>query len=154
MPARNAKSAASRRSDVSDIKLSGYELIRRRKPRGKLATIRDYAKIKWRPWKPDEMLFSDERMRDLEVAARMAYGIMLMTREKTINMYKKLDHDLVDHMMADLTSAAEQLKGIAAMIEVAYLRVLAAGSAYALAGGKVVIDKKEGSRAADDGGAA
>jgi hypothetical protein len=50
MPAINAKPVAPRRSAVSDVLLSGYDLKKRRKPTGKLATMRDYAKMDWKPW--------------------------------------------------------------------------------------------------------
>ena len=37
-------------SAVSSVQMTGLELVRKRKPRGKLATMRDYSKIDFKPW--------------------------------------------------------------------------------------------------------
>jgi hypothetical protein len=59
----------------------------------------------------------------------MAYAIMLLTREDLIASHGKLDQAIVDKMMAELTDAAEHLKGIAHMVETAYIRTLASAAA-------------------------
>jgi hypothetical protein len=41
-------------SAVTAIQQSGFELVPKRKTRGKLATERDLAKLTWTPWKPEE----------------------------------------------------------------------------------------------------
>ena len=40
-------------SDGSQVPKTGYELIRSRKRKGKLATMADYAKIDFQPWKDE-----------------------------------------------------------------------------------------------------
>jgi hypothetical protein len=81
-------------------------------------------------------------MDGIGVTARIAYGIMLQTRDKLIDMHATLGHDHIDHLMGDLANDAEALKSMVAMMEAAYCRVLAAASAHQLAGGKFVINGK------------
>jgi hypothetical protein len=100
-------------SAVSQITHSGYELVKRkRKPHGKIADLRDYAKINWDPWKRESRHGADrapalrrENGRARRVSARLAYGIMLRTREQLIELHANLDHEVVDKMMADLSPA-------------------------------------------------
>jgi hypothetical protein len=40
-----------RRSAVSRVRRSGLELVRRKPRKGKLASERDYARMKFKPWK-------------------------------------------------------------------------------------------------------
>jgi hypothetical protein len=61
---------------------------------------------------------------------------MLMPRYELIAMHGNVDHGHVDKMMGAMIFAAESLKGTVAMLETAYLRVLASASAYNQAGGK------------------
>lgn len=143
-----AMSKHCRKSRVSTVKDSGYELVRRSKPTGKLATMRDYAKIDWKPWVrepgmgPTELVPSADVMQSLGVTGRLAYSIMLRTRDELIDMHTKVDHDTVDALMTDLADGLEILKGIAAMIDGAYMRTLAAACALQVRGGKFVIDGK------------
>jgi hypothetical protein len=71
------------KSKVSAVRHSGLELVPRAKPKGKLATARDVAKLDWSPWKRDpemnsgEMFPSRKTTDDLGVTARIAYAIML-----------------------------------------------------------------------------
>jgi hypothetical protein len=95
----------------------------------------DYAKVDFKPWKrlPDmkeeELAPSNEFLISLGLPCRMAYAIMLLTREDLIASHGKLDHAVVDKMMAELLNAGERLKEIAHMAEAAYVRVLASAAA-------------------------
>jgi hypothetical protein len=114
---------------------SGLDLVPTRKTRGKPATISGIAKIDFKPWKREphmregELVPSNEFLTSLGTPCRMAYAIMLLTREHLIASHGRLDHGIVDQMMTDLTDAAERLKEIAHMVEAAYLRVLASSAA-------------------------
>jgi hypothetical protein len=128
---RRTASKARLKSAVSKVLKSGLDLVPTRKPRGKPATMSGLAKLDFKPWKrePDmregELAPSNEFITSLGTSGRMAYAIMLLTREHLIALHGKVDHGDVDKMMADLTDTAERLKEIAHMVEVAHLRVLA-----------------------------
>jgi hypothetical protein len=64
-------------------------------------------------------------MADLGVTCRMAYAIMLRTREQMIEAHGDLDHAVLDQMMTRLAETGETLKAIAHMVEIADLRFLA-----------------------------
>jgi hypothetical protein len=132
----------TKHSAVLAVKRSGFELVPKRKTRGKLATERDFAKIDWKPWKPakhvkrGELIPSNAVLTSCGPACRMAYAIMLMPRDELIAMHGRADHRDVDKMMGAMTFAAEGLKATIAMLENAYLRVLASASAHNVKGGK------------------
>jgi hypothetical protein len=134
-PRRTAPKIKAKLSATSKVKKSGLDLVPTRKSRGKLATMRDYAKIDFKPWKRDpgmregEMIPSHEVISNHGVTCRIAYGLMLITREKLIDMHSRLDHDKVDEIMAHLADTGEFLKATAQMVEIAYQRVLASASA-------------------------
>jgi hypothetical protein len=113
---------------------------------GKLATMRDYAAIDWKPWKrtegmrPTELCPSAQTMATLGISARVAFGIMLKTREELIDMHKNLEHATVNEIMERLMEAESYAKDITAMIRSATARILAAGCKHQLTGGKFVID--------------
>jgi hypothetical protein len=127
--------AAKTQSAVSQIEKSGLELVPIRKNRGKLATMRDYAKIDFEPWtrrpgmKQGEMIPSHDVISNHGVTCRIAYGLMLLTRDEMIDMHSNLEHDMVDETMARLMDTGEFLKATAQMVETAYVRVLASASA-------------------------
>jgi hypothetical protein len=130
------------RSAVSSVVSSGFELVPKRKSRGKLATERDFAKVDFKPWTrdkgmgPTELIPKDQQLADCGVACRIAYAIMLMPRDELIATHGKADHKIVDKMMGSIKENAEWLKGVVRMLDLAYLRVLASASAYNQAGGK------------------
>jgi hypothetical protein len=71
---------------------SGLMLVPKRKRRASLASIREYAKADFKPWprEPGESLFpSNEQMCEAAAAARMAYAIMLKTKEELIEVHRK-----------------------------------------------------------------
>jgi hypothetical protein len=124
---------------------SGYDLTPKKKQTGKLASVQDYAKVDWKPWKrspdmqPGELFPPDKIMRDMGITARLAYGVMLRTRDELIGMYKNVDLDAIDEMMTCFGTCSEQLKTIVSMIDAAHARVLAAASAHVMASGEVKI---------------
>jgi hypothetical protein len=123
-------------SAVSEVPTTGYELVRKRKRREKLATMRDYAKADFQPWKDGRkepgkgLLPPDDK--DLEcpiIYARLAYGIMLRTKEQLIEAQAAMPIETTDRFMADLVAAAELFKAIVITIETAQLRIISAASA-------------------------
>jgi hypothetical protein len=95
----------------------------------------DYAKADFKPWKrepnmrEDELFPSNEKMAELGVTCRLAYGIMLRTREQLIEAHGELDHAAIDQIMTRLAQTGETLKAIAHMVEIADLRFLASAAA-------------------------
>jgi hypothetical protein len=79
--------------------------------------------------KATEMIPSREPMDFTGVSCRIAYGVMLMERDKLIAMHRNIDYEHVDKMMANLSETAEWLKATPRMVEMAYLRVLASAAA-------------------------
>jgi hypothetical protein len=141
--AKNTRSPLTKnpRSAVSSIRRSGYELVPRRKRRGKLATYRDIAKMDFRPWTPEKGLFEfvsnfEDRIRRFGVPVRIAYRIMERTKRQLSNIHGRIEHEHVDGMMASLFEAAEVFKEIAAILDAAYIRVLSSASARVIAGRK------------------
>jgi hypothetical protein len=134
-PRRTASKIQTKSSAVSHIQKSGLDLVPVRKGSGKVATMRNYAKIDFKPWKRDpsmkkgEMIPSHDVISNHGVTCRIAYGFMLMTRDEMIDMHRTIDHDKVDEIMAHLADTGEFLKATAFMVEMAYLRVLASASA-------------------------
>jgi hypothetical protein len=132
------RKAAHPKCAVDAVPLSGLELVPRRKHRGKIATARDCSKMDFEPWhrtpdmQPDELVPSNEVLREFGVYARMAYAIMLRTKPELMEMPNTLDEDKVENMMANLLSTAEEMKQIVSMIESAYMRMLVALSVVAL----------------------
>jgi hypothetical protein len=132
---RRTASKARPKSAVSRVPKSGFDLVPTRKTRVTPATISGIAKIDWKPWKrlpdmrPTELMPSCETTDNIGVGCRLAYGVMLMTRKRLIDMHGSVDHEHVDQMMAELCGTAEWLKATAYMVEVAYLRVLASSAA-------------------------
>jgi len=128
----------SHQSAISRVPRSGLELVPKRKPRGKLATQHDYAKIDWKPWKRNgnELIPSNADFERCGVPARMAYAVMTTSRDELIAGHGNVDHKHFDAMMTNFVETSEWLKSVAAMIEHAYLRILASACAYNLKGGK------------------
>jgi hypothetical protein len=127
-------------SAVSSVQKSGFDLVLSGKRRGRPAKLRDYAKIKWKPWrrtpdmKPDELLPSREMTDRIGVVCRLAYGVMLRTRQQLIATHSNAENEHIDQMMAHLAETGEWLKGMAYMVEAAYLRVLASAAAAHIKG--------------------
>jgi hypothetical protein len=126
-------------SAISKIQRSGFELVKRRKTRGKLATMRDYAKADFKPLKPDkdmkpgELIPADKILLGCGVPARMAYAILLKTKDAVIAMYDRADIKIIDTLMVSMAEAAETLKVTVHVLDTAYLRVLAAAAAREVA---------------------
>jgi hypothetical protein len=128
-----------KKSTVQSVRRSGLELVPCGKPKGKLASARDFAKLNWKPWKhpaTKPLSPSPDSLEGLGVTARLAYATMLKSRADLIEMHQTVEHETVDKLMAGLFQAAEDFKALAKMIESAYARILAAGEQHALAGGE------------------
>jgi hypothetical protein len=127
---------------VSAVKHSGYELVRRGPRKGKLATYRDLAAMDFKAWKrprgmkPGQLIPSDTDFQRCGVSARLAYAIMLRTRDELIDMHKRVDHAHVDQMMTNIFETTEWLKTVVALLDMAYMRVLASASANLVRKGK------------------
>ena len=99
---RATASKTKPKSAVTRVVKSGFDLVPTKKFRGKRATISDYAKVDFKPWKrlPDmdegELVPSNAFLISLGLPCRMAYAIMLLTREDLIASHGKLDHAVVD----------------------------------------------------------
>jgi hypothetical protein len=134
-PRRTASKIKPKRSAVSAVPKSGFDIVRSRIPRGKLATMRDYAKIDWKPWRrtpdmgPTDLIPSRETTDKIGLDCRIAYGLLLRTRKQLIAMHGDMEHEHLDVMMGCLHGTAEWLKATAYMVEIAYVRVLASASA-------------------------
>ena len=122
-------------SAVTQVRHSGFGLVRKRKRRGRLATMRDYARVNFEPWSrdadmhPDELIPSDKTLTRCGIPARLAYAIMLRTKNDLVDMFDKVELEHIDAMMTSLVDSAETLKAVVSILETAYLRVLVAGSA-------------------------
>lgn len=127
-------------SAVRSVPQSGLKLVPERNTRGEgaasLKQIAKIAKIDFQAWTrdpgmgPNELLPSNETLLNAAVPARLAYSIMLKTREQLIEMHGKIEHQQVDEMMAAFAAAGEKLKAIAYMVEGAYARVLASAAPH------------------------
>jgi hypothetical protein len=134
-PRRIASKIQAKPSAVSRVQKSGFDLVRSKKRRGTSAKLRDFAKIDWRPWRrtpdmrPTELMPSREMTDRIGIGCRLAYGLMLRTRNQLIAMHGEVEHEHVDEMMGHLAETEEWLKATARMVEMAYLRVLASAAA-------------------------
>ena len=123
---------AKRQSALVGLRDSGLDLVARKKtPREKRATQKDYAKIKFRALKRDERVMRalGEGWHQHGISARIAYASMIMSREKWIEFHAEMDHDHVDQMLAGLIDTAEFLKSVVQMIDCAQTRLVATGCA-------------------------
>jgi hypothetical protein len=124
-------------SAVSKVQMSGLQLVRKRKSRGRRATMRDLAKLNWEPWeRTDKPGPSAETMNYLGFYSRVSAVIMTQTKAELMEIHTKLEHEEIDKMVAGLIDTAEMLKGLASVAESAYLRTLASASAHYLTGEK------------------
>ncbi|MGD9837700.1 MAG: hypothetical protein AB7U74_07665 [Afipia sp.] len=127
---------------LASVERTGLELVKKRKPRGRIATMRDYAKISFEPWtrgpemKPGELIPSNEALLNCAIPSRMAYAVMLRTKKQLVDMFDEIDLEHIDNMMASIADAAERLKSIVCMLEAADMRLLVAASANQIAKGK------------------
>jgi hypothetical protein len=91
---RRTASKTKPKSAVSRVVKSGVDLVPTKKSRGKFGTMSDYAKIDFKPWKREPgmkeggLIPSNELLTRLGVSCRLAYGIMMLTREKLIASHR------------------------------------------------------------------
>lgn len=128
-----------KKSAVSESYSSGLELVPKKPTRGKVASMRDYAKIKFEPWTKEEgeaLVPGREVMDNLGFWSRAAYALMLRSKEQLVQSHGEMEHELIDSLMGGLADTVEKLKALAQMVEQAYIRVLVSASAFSVAGGK------------------
>jgi hypothetical protein len=121
----------------------GFELVKRRKPRGEPATLKDWARVEFTPLAPDKdrnpketFPPTDATLLSCGFPARMAYATMLRTKEELIDGFNKLDGEDIDKTLTCMAEAAETLKAIVYVLDSAHTRVLVAASAQEIAKGK------------------
>ena len=125
-------------SAISKVERIGYELVKTRKRAAKPATMRDYAKIDFEPWKDERRKPGEkfpptpETLDNCGVSARLAYVTMLRTKDELIGMFDELPIEVIDEMMTGFQVTAEQLKAVVLTIDIAYARLLVAASAAEL----------------------
>lgn len=132
------RTAKQKRSAISKVEMSGLELVRKRKTRGRPPTIRQMAKLDWQPWeKAGKLVPTTDRMNYIGFYCRVSTAIMTRTKAELMQMHAGLEHKVVDEMVAGLTDTAETLKVLASVAESAYARVLVSASAHHVVGRKV-----------------
>jgi hypothetical protein len=75
-------------------------------------------------------------MRELGISARFAAAITQRTKKELIDIHQSIDHDQIDQLMGNLFESAEQMKAMANMLDVAYMRLLSLSCANLAAGGE------------------
>ena len=100
--------------------------------------MRDYAAFTFEPWEHDQPGYSPtaEKMDELGVSARLAYCMMLKSKEELVESYKRMNSAEADMLLRILNDAAEGMKALAEMVEAAHGRFLAAASAHELKAGR------------------
>lgn len=107
----------------------------RRRHRGK-PTLHSMAKLDFKPWtrtadmKPDELIPRFDVWTHYGVIARLAYAIMLRSREELIGAYRNLEQEAINETMENLDSTIGDLSATIGMLKGAQGRMLAAASAY------------------------
>ena len=114
----------------STVKLS---LSSERKARGRLATLRDYAKLDWEAWEEtDKPGPGAETMNYLGFYSRLSAAIMTRTKAELVKIASEIEDEEMDKLLAGLMDTGEMLKALASVTESAYARSLAAISAHYL----------------------
>jgi hypothetical protein len=134
-PRKTAPKIKPKLSAVSRIDKSGFDLVPTRKMTGKRATIKDCAKVNFKPWRRTADMQPTELMPSAEVV-----------NANGVNCRARLRCDAEDARPADryawqpgpcahrqvngrALETAEWLKATAYMVEMAYLRVLVSAAA-------------------------
>jgi hypothetical protein len=123
----NSKKKTKRKSAVTDLPKSGFDLVRSKPPtkKGKAATPEQWAALEFEPWTKgdkEKELFGGENWHRHGVSVRFAYCLMLMSRKEMIDLHGEIDHEQMDDLFANIASAAEFLKSTVAMMEAVTLR--------------------------------
>ena len=133
-PSKSGASAVSLDKLLAGAHKSGFRLVRKKRNKGgRLASVRELAKIAFEPWKRDEhleKLLHPKRFEEIGVWARAAYAMLLMSREELINAHENQQAHVMDEAFTGLSETAALLKSFAHMIETANNRQLAAMCAF------------------------
>jgi hypothetical protein len=132
-PGKPKDKPADRKSAIAGVRRSGFDLVPHQKlPKDKIATQEQCAKMAFKPWKKDDKdleVFGGDNWHDHGVYVRLAYALMLMSRDEMIEFHRDTDGDQVDLLFANIFDTAEFLKYVAAMAETAVGRLMASGCA-------------------------
>jgi hypothetical protein len=116
-------------SAVASVPKLGYELVRKRKSRGKPATMRDYAKLDFEPWSRPEpesagqtLPPTDEMMASIGFWVRVATLTNAKTKPELVDMLAVMNDELADETMAGFSDSIERLKAMVLTLDQAYLR--------------------------------
>jgi hypothetical protein len=126
---------AKRKSAIEGVKSSGYALVsnrRRPKEKGKPLSDKQMGNLAFEAWEkhPDDMeAISGDGWHNWGVDVRFAHAVMLMSKEKLVDLHRDVDQDHVDALLANILGTHEFLKYIAAMMESAVHRIVISGCA-------------------------
>jgi hypothetical protein len=118
-----------------EIQLSDFELVPRRKRRGKVASARQFANMDLTRWKMDHPPGcpgpSKQTMENLGRASRFAAAFLEMEKKDLVDLFVGCEHEMLD-VAASLLEAAERMKDQAHALEVAHMRLVVAASVHSL----------------------
>jgi hypothetical protein len=118
---------------LSEVRLSNLSLVpsHERKP----ISDRELSECDFETWEPvnenGEPVPSTRMIDSICISSRLAYVLMLKSRDELMAMHGQMDINTGDEMMAGLLVTGERLKEMAQMVEAAYFRSLASRTAYA-----------------------
>lgn len=124
---------ADRPSAIESVKSSGIKLIDEGDaPVGKPATHEQLAAMEFEPLagkSEGTPGLTGENWIEHRVSVIFAHVIMFKSKRELIDIHRDIDPDHTDQLMASIFATAEYLKGVAAMMEAAQTRLLAAACA-------------------------
>jgi hypothetical protein len=100
--------------------------------RERLASLKEFAAVEFKPWAPQpdgKMLPSTEVMNQIGISARLAYAIMLRTKEQLMDMRKEIGDKTLNKLMSGLQADQEIAKELLTLMRTAELRMLSAFAA-------------------------
>ena len=114
---------------MSAMNTSGLELVERRKPRGKVAGMREWAAAEFEPVPFDAQAdMSNERLTSLGVPLRIALRIVQLTKQNLMDGLAS-NPKVLEETLDMLFNASETLKALAKLSQMAHARALSAASA-------------------------
>ena len=100
---------------------SGLKLVPSpKRPKRRLATEKQMAKMDFNPWNKDERglsIFGGESWHKHGINVRFAYSLMLMSKKEMIGLHRDVDQDHIDVLFANIFETAEFLNYVAGMME-------------------------------------
>jgi len=128
--------------------------VRRRPRKGRTATMRDYARVKFEPWtyKSDKdrsvlRIKLPGKLQFCGQSALIAHAIMQKTKDELAKCYDAPGaYKIIDQTLGRIAEASEMLKEIVALLDGAFVRLLVAGSAREIAKNKKRVWRSDGAR--------